>query len=98
MTLADLVGLEDGPRRGLCEWRTGKLDGTDATNEQAAWIVAREAMLERCKGAPAAFDLWHEAATGARTLTPVEWQRVTPFIRTGFGLPGRELPSDHVQG
>ena len=98
MTLADLLELEDGPRRGLCEWRTGKLDGTDAANENAAWLVAREAMRERCKGAPVNFDLWHEAANGARVLTAGERDRVAPFVRTGFGLPGRELPTDHLQG
>jgi hypothetical protein len=98
LSFSDLLRIEDGPRRGSCQWTTGKLDGTDAANERAAWFVAEGAMRERCTGAPANFNLWRAAATGTRVLTPIEQDRVEPFIRTGFGLPGRELPADHLQG
>jgi hypothetical protein len=98
LNLSDLLNVQDGPRRGSCVWTTGKLDGTELAIDQAAWVVAEAAMRERCKGAAANFDLWHDAATGGRTLSPDERSRVEPFIRTGFGLPGRELPPDHLQG
>jgi hypothetical protein len=98
MSLSELVGLEDGPRRGLCVWQRGRLDASNEAVREAVWLVAETAMRERCRGARQIFDLWREAAREDRVLTVAERARVEPFIRTGFGLPGAELSPDHIQG
>lgn len=99
MSLSALLALGQGQRRGLCIWSRGRLptDDPDAV-ETAAWLVAEEAMRYRCKGAPESFERWRAAARGERELDQREQDSVIPFIRTAFGLPGRELPDDHVQG
>lgn len=98
MSLADLLGLEDGPRRGSCVWQRGRLGASGQAVAEAAWLVAETAMRERCRGAGQIFELWREAAREDRVLTVNERARVEPFIRTGFGLPGAELSPDHIQG
>lgn len=98
MGLAELVDLKPGTQRGLCVWQTGRLPGDASPNAQAAGFVAEQAMRERCKGAPANFELWRASAFDERELTDREREKVEPFIRTGFGLPAHPLPDDHLQG
>lgn len=54
-------------------------------------------MRYRCDGAPAIFDAWLDGARG-RVLSERERVGLRPFVKTAFGIPGSELPDDHVQG
>jgi hypothetical protein len=97
--LTELVGLSDGPQRGRCVWSRGRVGADDDTAlEKTAALIAEAAMRLRCEGAPQIFDLWLSAANGDRALDANERLAVEPFVRTAFGLPGQELPADHIQG
>lgn len=92
-----MLDVKPGPATSGCTWTTGRLSGDSDSLRQAAEYIAVEAMRMRCRPS-SAFDVWNAARLAGERLTDRDQKRVRPFIRTVLGLPGAELPADHVQG
>ena len=98
--LSELLGLHPGANAasGPCTWLMGSLSVAAVEDlESAARILAERAMRMRC-GDSTAYGLWVSRVNGAPPLTPTERLRVEPFIETVFGLPGKTLSPEHIQG
>jgi hypothetical protein len=97
--LSDVLLLARRGAVGKCRWLQGKLDDPPDPNGAAAVrIVADVAMRWQCRGAIPRYQDWRAAIDAGAKLGAAERARVEPFIRPAFGLPGRPIPPDHLQG
>lgn len=55
-------------------------------------------MRWQCRGAAQHYDAWRQAVANGTQLAADQSQKFAPFVRPAFGLPGRQLPADHLQG
>jgi hypothetical protein len=92
-----MLDIKAGPATPGCKWLTGRLSTDAGSLETAATYIAVEAMRMRCKPT-ATFDMWNGARLARTRLSTSDSKRIAPFVRTALGLPGAELPADHVQG
>jgi hypothetical protein len=95
----DVGLLERREPSNRCQWLRGRLSSPPATNQQTAVaIVADAAVRWQCRGAGQHYTAWNQAVAEGSQLSADESRRLAPFIKPAFGLPGKQLPLDHLQG
>lgn len=98
-SLKELLSVRSGGGAQSCQWELATLDASDAdAADEVACIVADGAMQWRCRGAAKSYELWRDAVVTGQALTALDSKRVTPFIRTVFGLPAKPAQLEHLCG
>lgn len=97
--LSDVLVLDRRGGANRCQWLRGHLSHPSTESRRAAVaIVADAAVRWQCRGAVQRYDAWRQAVEDGTRLSEDQSRKLVPFIRPAFGLPTRELPTDHLQG
>ena len=97
MTLAALLNLAPGPTDSQVEYVSGGDGLSPADREQAAQILADDAMVLRCGRSPA-LERWRAVRDGGLPEEKVGAGTVRAYAGIGFGTPDEPAIADHLQG
>lgn len=95
--VSPLLSLVDGPPMSAVSYVVGGTMLTGDPRELAAGLLADDAMTIACGKSPA-LNYWRARRDGGPPETGSRLESVKTFVRIGFGLPGRPLNDDHLQG
>jgi hypothetical protein len=97
MTLTSLLELVPGPAESKVEYVVGGERLKSAAREQAAQMLADDAMALRCGRSPA-LERWRAVRDGRTPEDTVSADTVSTYAAIGFGSPDKPAPPDHLQG
>lgn len=96
-TLTSLLAPTPGPANSKVEYVIGGQTLAPPAREQAAQILADDAMALRCGKSPA-LDRWRAIRDGNAPSDTVSAATVATYAAIGFGLPGNPANDTHLQG
>ncbi len=96
-TLTSLLDLTPGPADSKIEYVVGGQTLGTAAREQAAQMLADDAMALRCGQSPA-LERWRAVRDGRIPQDTVSASTVATYAAVGFGAPDRPRHVDHLQG
>jgi xanthine/CO dehydrogenase XdhC/CoxF family maturation factor len=97
MTLTSLLELVPGPADSRVEYVVGGQKLEPAAREQAAQMLADDAMALRCGQSPA-LKRWRAVRDGRAPDDTVSAGTVLTYAAIGFGSPDKPAPPTHLQG
>lgn len=97
-TLTSLLALTPSPPSSKVEYVIGGQALAPPAREQAAQILADDAMVLRCGKSPT-LDRWRAVRDGQTpALGSVSAETVATYVSVGFGLPSSPTNETHLQG
>lgn len=97
LTLTSLLALRENPAGASVEYVIGGLALTGAQREQAAQLLADDAMRIRCGNSPV-LRRWRARRDGGPAESGARKAAVAAYAGIGFGLPDDPALDDHLQG
>lgn len=97
-TLTSLLALTPGPANGKVEYVIGGQTLAPAAREQAAQMLADDAMALRCGDPSPALERWRAVRDGKPPASTVSAATVETYASIGFGLPSKPKDTTHLQG
>lgn len=96
-TLTSLLGINPSSAGATTEYVISGLEATEQDIEDAAQLIADDAMRIRCGLSPV-LQLWRTRRDGGPEHTTRDRRAAETFVQRVFGLPGRPGDTDHLQG
>jgi hypothetical protein len=95
--LTPLLSMTCSPAGSPVEYVVGGQQLTGADRENAARLLADDAMVIRCGNSPVLAH-WRARRDGGPAQTGARKAAVETYASIGFGLPGSPVNDDHLQG
>lgn len=97
LALTPLLALVDSPLASQVEYVIGGTELNSADRENAAWLLADDAMRIACGNSPV-LDSWRSGRDGGPRASGSRLKSVQTFAAIAFGGPQQEPNKDHLQG